>query len=96
MKNEKKIINCEKVGSQFSSEGVERKSGITRVPGASSTHQTRRSKTLVEPVSLFWFVGRTVVGSTSKMGACWCDRRKLKSECTDRISNRELDHARHL
>ena len=27
-------------------------------PGASSTRQTRRSRTLVGPVSLFWFVGR--------------------------------------
>ena len=61
-------------------------------PGASSTRQTRRSRTLVDPVSLFWFVGRTEVGPTSWMSACWHDRRKLRPECTDRIGNRELGH----
>ena len=61
-------------------------------PGASSTRQTRRSRTLVDPVSLFWFVGRTEVGPSSWMSACWHDRRKLKPECTDRIGNRELGH----
>ena len=61
-------------------------------PGASSTRQTRRSRTLVDPVSLFWFVGRTEVGPTSWMSVCWHDRRKLKPECTDRIGNRELGH----
>ena len=59
-------------------------------PGASSTRQTRRSRTLVDPVSLFWFVGRTVVGPTLRMSTCWHGRRKLKPECTDRINNREL------
>ena len=43
-------------------------------------------------MSLFWFVGRTVVGPTTWMNACCRDRRKLKLECTDRIGNRELDH----
>ena len=61
-------------------------------PGASSTRQTRRSRTLVGPVSLFWFVGRTVVGPTSRMSACWHGRRKLKPECTDQINYRELGH----
>ena len=61
------------------------------LPGASSTQQTKRSRTLVDPVSLFLFVGRTAVGPTSKMSISWHDRRKLKPECTDRIGNRELD-----
>ena len=61
-------------------------------PGASSTRQTRRSRILVGPVSLFWFVGCTVVGPTSRMSACWHCRRKLRPECTDRINNRELGH----
>ena len=43
-------------------------------------------------MSWFWFVGRTVVGPTSRMNACCRDRRKLKPERTDRIGNRELDH----
>ena len=93
MKNGKKSINCEKVWFQFCSEGVERESEITQVHRERvSTRQTRRSRTLVDPVSLFWFVGRTVVGPTSRMSACWHDRRKLKPECTDRINNRELSH----
>ena len=61
-------------------------------PGASSTRQTRRSRTLVGPVSLFWFVGRTVVGPASRMSACWHGRRKLRPECTGQINNRELGH----
>ena len=40
---------------------------------------------------MFWFVGRTGVGPTSWMSACWCDQRTL-TECTDRIGNWELDH----
>ena len=60
-------------------------------PGASSTRQTRRSRTLVGPVSLFWFVGRTV-SPTSRMSACWHGRRKLRPECTDQINNRKLGH----
>ena len=44
------------------------------------------------PVSLFWFMGRTVVSPTSRMSACWHGRRKLRPECTDRINNRELGH----
>ena len=43
-------------------------------------------------MSWFWFVGRTAVGPTSWTYACCRDRRKLKPECSDRISNRELDH----
>ena len=79
---------------QFCSEGVSRARVRDHAspPGASSTRQTRRSRTLVDPVSLFWFVGRTEVGPSSWMSACWHDRRKLKPECTDRIGNRELDH----
>ena len=30
---------------------------------------------------VFWFLGRTVVGPTSKMSACWRDRGKLKPGC---------------
>ena len=92
----KKSINYEKkVRFHFCSEGVERESGSrdhASPPGASSTRQMRRSRTLVDPVSLFWFVGRTEVGPTSWMNACWHDRRKLKPECTDRRGNRELGH----
>ena len=61
-------------------------------PGASSTQQMRRNRTHVDPVSSFLFEGHTVVGQTSRMRACWHDRRKLKPECTDRIGNQELDH----
>ena len=61
-------------------------------PGASSTRQTRRSRTLVGPVSVFWFVGLTIVGPASRMSACWHRRRKLRPECTGRINNRELGH----
>ena len=61
------------------------------LPGASSTQQTKHSRTLVDPVSLFLFVGRTAVGPTSKMSACWHDRRKLKPECSDQIGNWKLD-----
>ena len=57
-----------------------------------STGSEFHSRTLVDPVSLFWFVGRTEVGPTSWMSACWHDRLKLKPECTDRIGNRELGH----
>ena len=93
MKNER-LVNCEKVGFQFCSEWVEQKSGITQVCRERVSHSRRG---VVEPswtqcLQLFLFVGRTTVGPTSKMSACWHDRRKLKPECTDRIGSRELDH----
>ena len=37
------------------------------LPGASSTQQTRHSRTLVDPVSLFLFVGCKVVSPTSTL-----------------------------
>ena len=89
---QKKSINCEKVRFQFWSEEVERKSGITQVCQERVPHNRRG---VIEPSwtqCLFWFMGHTFVGPTSRMSACWHDWRKLKPECTDRIGNWELDH----
>ena len=73
-----KSINCEKV----------RFHAVLFWRNGARVHE----ECMVDPVSLFWFVGRTVVGSTSRMSACWHDRRKLKPECTDRMNNQELGH----
>ena len=70
MKNEKKSINCENVRFRFFSEGVKRKSGSRKSTGSEFHTADERSRTLVVPVSLFRFVGRTVDGPTSRTSAC--------------------------